>query len=302
MRRTITTLLLGAALIAVAVATPAQARTAAHLRRLALVDAGDLVGGVTMPAGSDRVPTAPSGAGFTTVAVIYADEVDRHGFWITTASPAQALKAVTAGMAPRQAPPTDVVDNSAEASATFTLPAAGSGIGQLVVGLDALRLHSRTTAVRVDALVRYLPPRLPGQRVPAAAHALTVTRRFGGRAATVDRTVTGAAVARIAQLVDGLPIAAPVTEPTPIVCPFIPAAAVDSFVFRARPGGPVLARVTASAATPTAPDPCTTIPLKVGAHAPVRLLDGGRLLRGAGSILGVSLVGGPGPPVVGPPT
>jgi hypothetical protein len=138
------------------------------------------------------------------------------------------------------------------------------------------------------------------QRVPRPARVLSVTQRFGGQPLTIDRTVRGAAVTRIARMTDRLPLAPRLRGPLP--CPFIPATAVDRFVFRARPGGPVLARVTASAATPTTPSPCTTITLRVRSHAPVHVLDGGRLLHGAGSILGVTLVTAPGTPGPQPPT
>jgi hypothetical protein len=127
-----------------------------------------------------------------------------------------------------------------------------------------------------------------------------VTQRFGDQPQTIDRTARGTPVTAIAQMVDRLPLAPRFSAPVP--CPFIPATAVDRFAFRARAGGPVIARVTASAATPTTPSRCTTITLRVRSHAPVHLLSGGRLLHGAGSLLGVTLVVAPGTPGPQPPT
>jgi hypothetical protein len=109
----------------------------------------------------------------------------------------------------------------------------------------AVRSGSQT-AIRVDAQVVWLPARPGAERVPPTARVLTVTPVFGlnpdPRAERLDSafTVTDPAqVARIAAIVNGLtrfPAGA-------FSCP------ADSggqmrLTFSARPGGPVLARLT----------------------------------------------------------
>jgi hypothetical protein len=299
MARTIAIIALGAAL-AGAVAAPVAATAAgsspaqvgaAH-RRLAVQDATDLVKGATLPPGSRRAIHGLPNVPFSVDAAVYADEVDRHALWTTTAAPARALAAVTAGMAPRGTRRLDVVSGAREASATFSLPNPGASIvGRLIVGLDAVRRPGGVTAVRIDALVRYRAPRLPSQLIPSAARVMQVTRRSAGRPPAVDLTVRGAGVQQVAQLIDALPIAAPVHGR--LVCPFIPASQIDTFVFRATADGPVLARLTAASDTPTSASPCSTIPLALPGHRSLNLLEVGRMLHGASSILGVPLVAHP---------
>jgi hypothetical protein len=299
MRRTIGTFALGAA-VAGAIAIPVGATAAGALpaqigaahRRLALQDAGDLVRGVSLPAGSERVTHELADVPFSFDAVVFADEVDRHALWTTAASPARVLRTVTTGTAPGQTRRLDVVSGPREASATFSLPSPGGSIvGRPMIGLDAVRRPGGTTAVRVDALVRYSAPRLPGQLVPATARFLEVTRSGSGRKPAVDLTVGGARVRRISRLIDALPLAAPAHGQ--VECPGYPLVATDTFVFRAAAGGPVIARVTATANTSTTGDFCQAIPLQIAGHGSVMLLEGGRLLHGASSILGVPLVAHP---------
>jgi hypothetical protein len=299
MRRTMGTFARGAALagaiafpVAATAAGSSPAQVGAAHRRVAVKDAADLLRGVTLPAGSKRVTQGLANAPFTFDAVVFADEVDRHALWSTAASPARVLTTVTAGMAPRPTRRLDVVSGPREASATFSLPSPGEPIvGHLIIGLDAVRRPGGVTAVRVDALVRYRAPRPPTTLVPATAGVMQVTRTGAGRKPAVDLTVRGARVRRVAQLIDALPIAAPLHgQPG---CPGFPLVATDTFTFRAASGGPVIARVTATANTSTDADTCEAIPLQIAGHGSISLLEGGRLLRGASSILGVHLVAHP---------
>ena len=109
----------------------------------------------------------------------------------------------------------------------------------------AVRSGSQT-AVRVDAQVVWLPARPGAERVPPTARVLTVTPVFGlnpdPRAERLDHafTVTDPAqVARIAAVVNSLtrfPAGA-------FSCP-ADAGGQMRLTFSARPGGPVLARLT----------------------------------------------------------
>ncbi len=99
------------------------------------------------------------------------------------------------------------------------------------------------TAIRADAQVTWLPTRPASERIPADARAVTVTPVFGlqpDRARErLDRAVTvtdPAAVARIAALIDSLPL----FPRGMFSCPADFGAAM-LLTFRTRPGGPVVA-------------------------------------------------------------
>jgi hypothetical protein len=96
------------------------------------------------------------------------------------------------------------------------------------------------TSIRVYAQVNYQPRRPPGERVPTAARAVTITALAsmvpGAQRLPAPVTITGAtAVRRIIALVDGLPLSTVGTVPCPS------GGAGIRLTFRARPGGPPLA-------------------------------------------------------------
>ena len=66
-------------------------------------------------------------------------------------------------------------------------------------------------------------------------------------------------------------------------------APIVTFTFSAAPAGPALATVREAADTPTLPEPCFTTALTIRGHPQPGLLEGGKLLRRAGAILGVKL-------------
>ncbi len=72
-------------------------------------------------------------------------------------------------------------------------------------------------------------------------------------------------------------------------CPAIMVAPLDTFTFRSSPSGPALATVSELADNPTDGDPCFAAPFTIRGHREPGLLEGGRLLRQAGAILGVKL-------------
>ena len=128
----------------------------------------------------------------------------------------------------------------------FALPAVPDVLTQRELVVLAVRSGSQT-AIRVDAQVVWLPARPVAERVPPAARVLTVTPVFGfnpaPRAERLDRafTVTDpATVARIAAVVNGLtrfPGGA-------FSCP-AESGGQMRLTFFTRPGGPVVARLTA---------------------------------------------------------
>ena len=110
-----------------------------------------------------------------------------------------------------------------------------------------------------------------------------------GAAPLLSRTVTNRAqVRRIAAVVDGLPFVASLRGMA-FSCPALMLAPIDTFTFRASPGGPALARVTAPANEPTTAGPCFITTLQIRGHGEPGLLEGGKLLRQAGSIVGLKL-------------
>ena len=135
---------------------------------------------------------------------------------------------------------------SASWTGMFALPAVPDVLTQRELVVLAVRSGSQT-AIRVDAQVVWLPARPVAERVPPAARVLTVTPVFGfnpaARAERLDRafTVTDPAkVARIAAVVNGLtrfPGGA-------FSCP-AESGGQMRLTFSTRPGGPVVARLTA---------------------------------------------------------
>jgi hypothetical protein len=129
----------------------------------------------------------------------------------------------------------------------YSLPVVAGVLTQrwlLVTVAD--RGHGRT-AIRVDAQVVWLPPRPAAGRIPSDARVVTVTPVFGLQPDKKRKhldpafTVTNpATVARIAAVVDGLTILPPGVYPCPADF-----GATMRLTFRTRPGGPVVARVTA---------------------------------------------------------
>jgi hypothetical protein len=281
----------GLAAVVAAAATPAQVL---HANQTAAVRAADqMLGDVVLPAGSDGTPGEPAGdehqLARSMELSIYRAEVDRHQFWTTTASPSAVIASFEADL-PAGAKWSS--DGSAGTSmfATYSLPTADApALGPRTLTVDAVQLSDGNTGVRADAEVRYAAPRLPAQRVPAQAHLLEVTMANYHSSPLLSLTVTDRAqVRRIARIVDGLPFVASFRG-VAFSCPAMLLAPLDTFTFRASPGGPALARVTEPANQPTTAGPCFITTLSIRGHREPGLLEGGTLLRQAGAILGVKL-------------
>ena len=106
-----------------------------------------------------------------------------------------------------------------------------------------------SAAMRVDSEVTWLPPKRPTEQIPAAVKVVTImavpgtdlrTGRPGNRVHPVMVT-DPATVARIAAVIDGLPLMPP--PGTFASCPY-DTGQVVGLTFRATEGGPVLAQVT----------------------------------------------------------
>ncbi len=279
-----------AAVIAVA-ATPVQVR---HANQTAAVSAAEqMLGEVVLPAGSNAVPSEPAGDEYLLAhsfeVPIFAAEVDRHEFWTTTASPKAVIAAFEANLPAGAQRSTDGYSGT-DMFATYSLPTVDAPtLGPRTLSINAVELSDGTTGVRADAEVRYTAPRLPAQRIAPQARVLDVTEANYHSSPLLSLTVTNRAqVRRIASIVDGLPFVASLRG-VAFSCPAFMIAPTDTFTFRPSPGGPVLAQVTEPSNWPTIAEPCFITTLSIPGHREPGLLEGGKLLRGAGAILGVKL-------------
>lgn len=278
-------------------ASPAQ--TVRANRQAAVGAADHLLGEVILPAGATEVPTEPAGDEHQLERAIelalFAAEVDRHEFWTTTASPRAVVASIDAHL-PVGAHRTGSGDSGGSMFVSYSLPAVGApALGPRTLSIDAVQLTDGSTGVRADATVRYSVPRLPAQRVPVGAHVLEVAMTpspFGHSpppALETPLVVTRRSqVRRIAAIVDGLAFIAALRG-VAISCPAILPAPIVTFTFRATEAGPALATVTEPANTPAVAEPCFTTALTIRGHRQPGLLEGGKLLRQAGAILGVRL-------------
>jgi len=278
-------------------ATPAQ--TLHGNQRAAASAADQLLGEVVLPAGATKVVSEPAGDDHLLArsieVPIYRAEVDRHGFWTTTASPSAVIASFEANL-PAGAKSSGSGYNGPLTTifASYSLPTVDApALGPRSIAVNAVELSDGSTGVRADADVRYTAPRLAGQRIPPQARVLDVTMANDHSSPLLSRTVTNRAqVKRIAAIVDGLPFVASLRG-VAFSCPAIMLAPTDTFTFRASPSGPALAQVTEPANQPATAGPCFITTLQIRGHREPGLLEGGKLLRQAGAILGVKLTTSP---------
>jgi hypothetical protein len=172
-------------------------------------------------------------------------------WWRVPGRPQQVLAWIRAHLPPGFTPvgtgtSTSTGTGSGSWTDMFALPAVPDVLTQRELVVLAVRSGSQS-AIRVDAQVVWLPARPVAERVPPAARVLTVTPVFGlnsdPRAERLDRafTVTDpATVARVAAVVNSLtrfPDGA-------FSCP-AESGGQMRLTFSTRPGGPVVARLTA---------------------------------------------------------
>ena len=274
---------------AVSAASPAQVVHANQ--RAATAVAEQLLGELVLPAGATQVPTEPSGDAHQLAQAdelfFFAAEVERHEFWTTSASP-NAVIASIASHLPGGARMGGSGNSRGSVFVSYTLPALGAPeLGPRSLVVQAVELAGGGTGVRADVTVRYTAPRLPAQRVPPQARVLELTRAGAGESFPTLTVTNRSQVRRIAAVVDSLPFVS--LRGVAISCPFIPAAPVVTFTFRGASTGRALATVSELADAPTGADPCFTARLRIRGHLEPGLLEGGRLLRRAGAILGVKL-------------
>jgi hypothetical protein len=283
--------------VVVSAASPVQVL---HANRQAAVAAAEqLLGEVALPAGATEVPSEPAGdahqLGRAMLLSFFAAQVDRHEFWTTLASPRAVIASVKAHL-PAGAKGTGSGYSGMSMFVSYSLPAVGApALGPRTLAVNAVKLTDGGTGVRADATVRYAAPRLPAQRVSAGARVLEIAMTRAPFGPSPPPTLESplvitkrSDVRRIAAIVDGLPFVASLRG-VAISCPAILPAPIVTFTFRAGTTGPALATVSEAANTPTQAGPCFTTALTIRGHREPGLLEGGKLLRQAGAILGVKL-------------
>lgn len=268
---------------------------AAH-RSAAVANADQILGAIVLPAGGSRVAHAPSGAKALFrqrpfVQLFYEAQVDLHQFWVSPASEDSTYSSIRSHLPAGSTFQLSAVGGY-DAEYAYELPAVDArvlGIRQLVILL--VPLSNGSTAVRIDAQVQYLVPWKPGQRIPATARFLQITKGpWNSNAPRVVATINRrATVRRIAKLVEALPFEGN-DNGVAVSCPNASANALtDTFTFRATPQGPVLAKLTEAANAGTSPDLCDDPTLTIRGHRDPPIAGGGQLLTEVDRLLNVHL-------------
>lgn len=274
---------------------PSQQARSNRLRAVRVAER--LLGVVVLPSRARRIsPSASVARVFRAGGSLIASEVDRRAFWKTSLGLKAALAWINHHL-PKPVGPGQIAEQTAngivaDAYATYSFPAIDRpflGARQLYV--EALSPPGGGSIVLADAYVRYLAPRPYDQRVPAQARVLEITVGSNLPRPLLSLKVTDASkVRRIAQIVDALPFQSHAPGP-PTSCPYNQGTfPIDRFIFRATPGGAVLATVSEDSGTPTYDYPCGSTSLTIrGQHEPP-LQDGGVLLKHAGELLKARLI------------
>jgi hypothetical protein len=300
-----TVIAVGCATLAVAACatTPASAATATRLpgsarsaspKQLAEADAASMLAAFRSPPGAQRsgpiaaagLSAAPSGA--------TPDFVSRTAWWRVPGTMDATLAWVAA-----HRPAGFTLGGSGSSSDRsgvtsrfdqFSLPSVPNVLSQRSLYVSVARDGTDGTALRVDSQVTWLPVKSPSERIPAAARVVTILAlpglSSGGPVRPISRfyapvTVTApATVAKIAKVVDGLPL-----MPRGVFsCPADTGQGLR-LTFRATKKGPVLAQVTAGT------DGCGTVMLTVDGKRMPTLWGGARMAQQVLKLAGIHWAG-----------
>jgi hypothetical protein len=285
-RRAVISLLaaLGAVIGAIAVRASPPGQVTSADRRAAISEADLLLRSVVLPAGSSTVTLSSSGAARLLAQpserLFLAAQVDRDAFWRSDATPSAVIASVRAHLPPG-AKQLGGGSGGGEIFTSYGLPEIDrNALGLRQVVVEAVRLATGTTAVRVDGEVQYLAPRPVDERIPPDARLLQITVTNNSREPLSSGTVTNPArVGQIANLVDDLPFGGNWSGVAFSCAGVSTNESVARFAFRATAGGRVLASLSEPVNTPTNVDPCTQATLTVLGQREPGLMEGGVLLR-----------------------
>ncbi len=270
-RRAVAGLVLGLLGAPAGVSALAAAHGVAVHRQEARSDAATQLAEVSLPPGArpvsrdpsaswslGKLPWFPTGNRYVLAPSLV---VDNHRFWRVSESPPSVAAWVKAH-APSQSTGNWTSGGSGSSSFTiaFRFP-SDRGVVERALVLEVTSARGGGSAVRADGVAEWLPVHPTWDRVPGRARVLTERLTFMFTHGRPERaTVTAAQkVRRIARLINR---AGAIPPRVPPPCP----AATERFQlsFRARPGGPVLARATGS------PTGCAWIELTIaGRKGPI---------------------------------
>jgi hypothetical protein len=216
-------------------------------------NAAVLLKAFTPPAGARReasspVPSSPVSSGPQGGSPEDADVVTRTAWWLAPGTPLQLLAweaARTGGGYHRYG---TGMNGPGVYNESFAVPAVPGLFDERDLTVSAVAAGHGQSAIRVDALVDWIPLRAPGDTVPAGARVavLTETRDAAGKGkapVVATKTVTtGREVAALAAYLNHLPVNVPGQS---FNCPGFGNGNL-TVSFRARPGGPALAQASAS--------------------------------------------------------
>jgi hypothetical protein len=265
--------------------------------RAARDDVRSHLAAVELPPGAQPAPSEPPGdhGYLKPLGVLEADgaHVVADRWWTVAGDPAAAIAYVEAH------PPAGSSQfatgsggnsrtGSSERSVDFEWPAVGGVLGYRELALTATAVRGGVTGLLVEAQSDWIVPRPASERVPAGVHEIDLTAGVPGRPPRTSLAVTGARkLARIVAVIDGL---AP-SQPIVFYCPLLTDPRAITLSFRARAGGPALARVDYVVFRPwLAPGgPCSSsLVFTIRGRRQAGLL-GGRLIGALQRILGTKL-------------
>ena len=199
---------------------------------------------------SSPVPSSPMSRSPGTPTPTDNDVVTETSWWLAPGDPQQVLAWEAAHI------PTLYHLSGWGTSATgiwvdvFSIPAVPGLFDERELAVSTTAAGHGQTAIRVDALVDWIPVRPPGDTVPATARVATLAETrwgFGGtpprQTTTVIATATvtdPAQVAALAAYLNGLPV-----DPPGGVSSCLMSSGGITVTFSTRPGGPALAKASA---------------------------------------------------------
>ena len=279
--------------------TPPTGGAAGHAQT-ATQDADSLLAAFTAPTGATRLSAAPAAAPLLAGSTppetpVDPDLVERTAWWSTTQAPATLLAWLTAHPAAGTALDGSSTSNpAAPASAgspastgaadlwtrDFAAPAVPEVISQRLLEAAVTALPYGGSALRVDAIVTYLPAKPAGETIPIAAM-LEVTPTLpsvpsSGNAAGVSPVAVTdpVQIAEITSLVNGLPT---MTDGA-VNCPMDDGAGIR-IDFRSASGTELAQAVIAATG-------CRTVAVTVGGAAQPALSGGDQLSGQIMAVLG----------------
>lgn len=215
-------------------------------RQQAEAAAAALLAGFVPPPGARRLagpPNLPSGWEQHPQSILVSNSmVDEAAFWEAPGDPQSLLAWEQARLTGKRFTLGDASFGPPSWDREFDLPAAGALTTRELI-VEVVGAGNGQTAIRLDADVAWQPARPPGDLVPNAARAVTISELAGAnphaKRPPAPVTVTDlAVVGRLAALVDSLPVS-PLSNEA-VSCPAATGPSLQ-LAFRTRTGGPMVA-------------------------------------------------------------